>query len=312
MMQSAQVLIKNTDTMIKSSSLHDAKETLCSIPPVLDEGGQSTTCGSDSSMSTKTTTTTTMTTIDSSNASAKKWSKGNRTWEDTLEALVAYKQMHGHCNVPYYNEADRHLGEWVNRQRKCSGNLTQTQKDMLDSIGFDWQSTQERVCKCYFFVLHLNSICHCFFVCLTWPVRSNNMMGVGNDKFLRLQAYFEIHGNSSVPNHYDDGHGKDLCNWISKQRQIHVQGRLSQDRIDKLNSVQFVWRIKAHTPRVSLKEEQKWLEKFQRLVHYKATFGNCAVPFQYEHDKSLGRWYEKHHHLLLVCAYMLVNFWRTG
>jgi Helicase associated domain len=94
-------------------------------------------------------TSTTMTTLDVS-TSTKRCSNHGRSWGEFLEALIAYTQVHGHCNVPYYYAIDRNLGEWVNKQRKSRSSLPQNQKDILDSVGFDWQSTQERICKKYF------------------------------------------------------------------------------------------------------------------------------------------------------------------
>ncbi|CAB9509844.1 helicase [Seminavis robusta] len=189
--------------------------------------------------------------------SKKNSTKNLRSWEEMFSALQEYKDHHGHCNVPYYDKVDRHLGEWVNKQRKSRDSLPKNLRDALDSIGFDWQSTQDRI----------------------W-----------NEKLARLQDFYDKHGHSSVPYHYDDGHGTDLANWASKQRQIQVQGRLSKERHAKLSALKFTWRMKTHTIRISPKEESKWKDKYQRLVAYKNKFGTCAVPFQYEHDKSLGRW----------------------
>ena len=70
-----------------------------------------------------------------------------RDWDDMFAALVAYKEVYGHTNCPYYYEEDRALGDWVHKQRKHSSQLEPEQADKLNSIGFDWSSTQERLCK---------------------------------------------------------------------------------------------------------------------------------------------------------------------
>jgi Helicase associated domain len=135
----------NTTPLGKTSSLEGNAEFGISLPPAVVEDSLRRISSSDCSVS----TTTTITTLDSSRASNKRPSKDNRTWEDFVETLIAYRYQHGHCNVPYYYEPDRNLGEWVNRQRKTFSTLPQNQKNMLDSIGFNWQSTQERLCKKY-------------------------------------------------------------------------------------------------------------------------------------------------------------------
>lgn len=189
---------------------------------------------------------------DSDSASLKSSGKG-RSWDQMFAALIAYKEVEGHTNCPYYYEEDRGLGDWVNKQRKNPDALSPDQVEKLNSIGFDWSTTQERL----------------------W-----------NEKFAELQAFFKQFKHSKVPKTYDES----LCNWVAKQRQIHGQGRLGKERFEKLSSVKFMWRIKQHTTRVSPKEEQKWNEKYRRLVAYREKYGTTAVPFQWEQDKSLGRW----------------------
>lgn len=67
---------------------------------------------------------------------------------------------------------------------------------------------------------------------------------------------------------------------------------MPKDRVEKLESINFVWRVKDHinTSRDTTKEDEKWMSKYLRLVAYKEKFGTTAVPFQYKEDKSLGRW----------------------
>ncbi|KAL9186959.1 hypothetical protein ACHAXT_010679 [Thalassiosira profunda] len=64
-------------------------------------------------------------------------------WERTLDDLRAYKEMHGHTNVPQKEGA---LGRWVNNQRqfysrKLKGekvSLTDERVRQLDELGFVW------------------------------------------------------------------------------------------------------------------------------------------------------------------------------
>jgi hypothetical protein len=51
-------------------------------------------------------------------------------------------------------------------------------------------------------------------------------------------------GNANVPITYNDGGSPHLGGWVYNQRQHYRKGVLSQDRIDQLEHVGLVWRLK--------------------------------------------------------------------
>jgi len=61
-------------------------------------------------------------------------------WEKMFAALVEYKKVHNHCNVPQKAGEYKRLGKWVNTQRTRNfrGKLRSDRKQLLDSIGFVW------------------------------------------------------------------------------------------------------------------------------------------------------------------------------
>jgi hypothetical protein len=61
-------------------------------------------------------------------------------WEKMFAALVEYKKVHNHCNVPQKAGEYKRLGKWVNTQRTqhYRGKLRADRKQLLDSIGFVW------------------------------------------------------------------------------------------------------------------------------------------------------------------------------
>ena len=67
------------------------------------------------------------------------------SWEKMFSALVEFKKVHGHCNVPQKSREhksleQKRLGKWVNSQRTANfrGRLNPARKQQLDSIGFVW------------------------------------------------------------------------------------------------------------------------------------------------------------------------------
>jgi cobalamin biosynthesis protein CobT len=56
------------------------------------------------------------------------------------------------------------------------------------------------------------------------------------------------------------------------------------ERIQKLNSLGFVWGIKNRVT---------WQDRYNELLHYRSQHGNCNVPQQYKTNHSLGIWVDK-------------------
>eukprot|EP00529_Nitzschia_sp_RCC80_P019716 CAMPEP_0113458008 /NCGR_PEP_ID=MMETSP0014_2-20120614/9699_1 /TAXON_ID=2857 /ORGANISM="Nitzschia sp." /LENGTH=430 /DNA_ID=CAMNT_0000349515 /DNA_START=80 /DNA_END=1369 /DNA_ORIENTATION=+ /assembly_acc=CAM_ASM_000159 len=69
-------------------------------------------------------------------------------WFDNFKLLLKYREKHGHCNVPYLCEENKALSQWVKRQRqqrklkaqKRHFNITDEREELLDGIGFCWNS----------------------------------------------------------------------------------------------------------------------------------------------------------------------------
>ncbi|MDD5140399.1 MAG: Helicase associated domain protein [Verrucomicrobiales bacterium] len=67
------------------------------------------------------------------------------SWERMFTALVEFRKIHGHCNVPqksreHISLEQKRLGKWVNGQRTANfrGKISPARKQQLDSIGFVW------------------------------------------------------------------------------------------------------------------------------------------------------------------------------
>jgi len=65
-------------------------------------------------------------------------------WLDFLTRLDDYKKINGNCLVPQKYSKDRALGRWVNDQRnnKKNGKLSKSRLDLLNDIGFIWDTKE--------------------------------------------------------------------------------------------------------------------------------------------------------------------------
>ncbi|EDY80959.1 Helicase associated domain protein [Verrucomicrobiia bacterium DG1235] len=65
-----------------------------------------------------------------------------RSWDEMFEALRAFKEERGHCNVPQNWKEDKQLGKWVNHRRGDYklGKLTEDMIQKLESLGFVWNT----------------------------------------------------------------------------------------------------------------------------------------------------------------------------
>ena len=173
----------------------------------------------------------------------------NVPWKDRFDELVQYKAEHGDCDV---STKKGKLGKWVDKQRAVykAGTLTQDRIDRLEGIGFRWtlHGVKEEA----------------------WTIR-----------FHELTRYKAEHGDCDVPVRS----GK-LGKWADKQRTNYKNGKLSQDRIDRLNGIGFNWTLPRGGARIDSKVVP-WETRLNELVQYKAKHDDCQVP---RNQGRLGRW----------------------
>ncbi|MFM9968427.1 MAG: helicase associated domain-containing protein [Burkholderiales bacterium] len=69
------------------------------------------------------------------------WDPFDEKWERGNSALVEYKQINGHCNVPQKWKENPSLGKWVSDQRKKwrEKSLKPMYVKRLNKLGFVWQ-----------------------------------------------------------------------------------------------------------------------------------------------------------------------------
>ena len=129
------------------------------------------------------------------------------TWDLRFGELVAYKQKHGHCNVPKGWVENIPLGAWVAKQRLVysQGKLEVERLKRLEELGFELDPRSRQ-----------------------WEQRFNE-----------LNEYKNEHGDCNVPRNYLDS--PELAKWVGVQRRAYNQGRIQSDRLKRLEELGFVW-----------------------------------------------------------------------
>jgi hypothetical protein len=99
--------------------------------------------------------------------------------------------------------------------------------------------------------------------------------------YARLQRFKAIHGHTDVPLVWRAD--QPLSRWVRTQRERHLEGRLSPERIELLEKLAFRWTQLSH-------HEEAWKAQFTRLLAFKKRHGHARVPQNFKPDIKLGRW----------------------
>jgi superfamily II DNA or RNA helicase len=167
-------------------------------------------------------------------------------WDKMFEALLDYKREYGNCNVPDKWPENRKLSGWVGNQRQFRkrGVLTPSRIKRLKEIDFDW-----------------------------------NIRNAAWDKmFAAISNYRREHGHCNILQNCPENPA--LCRWVSMQRYLRKCDQLGENRIRRLEEIDFAWEIVDTT----------WEEMFAALKKYKHEHGDCNVPQKWAQNRQLGRW----------------------
>jgi len=119
-----------------------------------------------------------------------------------------------------------------------------------------------------------------------------------NEKYDLLVEYKQEHGHCNVPRN-DIFNGQKLGFWADKQRRFYKEGKLPEDRIDRLNEIGFDWSPKTTKASNALRAQSmkvdtyqnRWNEKYDLLVEYKQEHGHCSFPTKdIFNGQQLGKW----------------------
>jgi len=197
--------------------------------------------------------------------------KIEKIWDDYFKSLKQYKEKFGNCNVPSTYENGKLYHFVRNQQVKVplgmeNGDpMYKRRKQLLDSIGFDYESKWEK-----------------------------DKIDSWNKMFERLVEYKKEHGNCRVPyrnEKKEEADGSVLGIWVYSQRTSLLEKARSGKPIHieqkkRLDSIGFEW---------SDFHFEKWNIMFNGLRRFHAKHGHTRVPRFYKDKEnplpaSLGSW----------------------
>jgi len=174
----------------------------------------------------------------------------SETWKNKYLKLIDYKLKNGDCNVLRSYE-DNSLANFVSSQRSLY------KKNLLD---------QDKIDKLKFLEFDFH-------------IRSNTW----NNHYLELKDFFIKNGHSKYKKSDEN---KTLYHWALGQRGKKKKGKLSKDKILKLNNIHFDW-----TPENSGSlDDDGWFDMLLQLKLYRDKFGNTNVSQTDPIYQKLGKW----------------------
>lgn len=144
------------------------------------------------------------------------WDCQKSSWDLRYEELREYHQKHGHCNI---NTETSVLGEWVQNQRSRIGMLT----------NYTYESDKKQISDRISALNELN---------FTWQPKKS----VWEIRFDELKQYVKDNGHCRIPKRQGS-----LGTFVQNQRReyrMYMNSKpssINPDRIEKLNSIGFVW-----------------------------------------------------------------------
>ena len=144
-----------------------------------------------------------------------------KEWFENFNLAKEYFMKNGHLSVPrkYKTKEGIKLGIWISTQRECykEGKLSQERINLLNSIGMIWDVSSD-----FWF-----------------------------ENFNLAKEFFVKNGHLLISQRFETKKGIKLGAWISNQRTHYKEGKLSQERINLLESIGMVWDVRQQEKRAA-------------------------------------------------------------
>lgn len=144
------------------------------------------------------------------NAIGMRWgNKYDLQWDEAYSELCEYYRLHKTICVPaaYRTSNGTLLGKWIRRQIEAytKGQLRPDRIERLEKLGIVWDAYTER-----------------------WQQMYQSAL-----------LFYRQSGNLRVPPKYKTETGKDLHEWLLRQRKQYKNGKLNEDKISLLRQIGF-------------------------------------------------------------------------
>ena len=255
------------------------------------------------------------------------WDANDGKWAERFEQLKRFKEQHGHFEVEQVEGEESELSSWVTVQRNnnTSGNLQANRKAKLDSIGFQWIAEDKTEVKWQEMYEQLKTY-HAEHGDADVPAKlktnpklanwvssqriqhktgrlpheqvrllgelgfswKQREVGTWEDRLAEVAAFKEKNGHCEIPLNYPDN--PKLGRFVNSMRTQRNSGRLAADRIAKLDALGFAWGTSGREEVAGEGITRAWKTRFDELLQYKQTHGNCNVPTEWRENPQLGHW----------------------
>ncbi len=114
-----------------------------------------------------------------------------------------------------------------------------------------------------------------------------------NLRFQQLEEYKQTHAGNNCIVPYDYAPNKQLGRWVSTQRRLKRQKKITVEREKKLNAIGFAWFLRSENTQewTAGTTHTDWNTRFQQLEEYKNANGDCNVSRKNSSEHiDLGRW----------------------
>lgn len=136
------------------------------------------------------------------------------SWYYWYGKLVDYFNEYGDSEVPSRWKNDKKLASWCGTQRVKDTKHTKNQKELLEKVNFRIETKKVNNKR-------------------TWK-----------EQFLRVKAFYKKHNHFQIPRSDSIKFSsvyEGLGNWMKKQRKFYHEDKLTDDKVKKLNSINFTW-----------------------------------------------------------------------
>ena len=182
----------------------------------------------------------------------------DESFERGIQETIKYKKQYGDANALWgYKTSDNFdLYRWQSNQRRTNNKLSSEEAKRLEETGFKF---------------NLNLI--------------NERFEKGFNETLK---YKELFGDANAPISYKTHEGYALGKWQSHLRDKYKKGKLSPERIKRLEDIGF----RLGNIQIKLPSDESFERGFTETKKYKEQHGNANVPHSYKTSQGykLGQW----------------------